>query len=58
MKKEKSHGHHRNTKDNKRLLQVIIAQWHGRNGQVIRKVQASKTEPGRNWKYEPNNDNH
>ena len=44
---------HRNTKDPKRLVSAIICQWngqHGRNGQIFRKVQLSKTEPGRNGK--------
>ena len=33
----------------KRLLSAIICQngQHGRNGQILRKVQLSKTEPGR-----------
>ena len=44
---------HRNTKDHKRLLSAIICQENGqlgRTGQILRKVQLSKTEPGRNRK--------
>ena len=44
---------HRNKKDHKRLLSAIICQETGqcgRNGQILRKVQLSKTEPGRNNK--------
>ena len=51
---------HRNTKDHKRLLQTIIEYMPknrqlGRNGQIFRKVQPSKTEPERNRKYEQTN---
>ena len=28
---------------------------NGRNGQILRKVQSSKTEPGRNRNYEQHN---
>ena len=31
---------------------------NGRNGQILRKVQFSKTEPGRNRNYEPPNYNY
>ena len=44
---------HRNTKDHKRLLSATICQPNGqlgRNGQILRKVKLSKTEPGRNRK--------
>ena len=40
-------------KDHKRLLSATICQYNGqrgRNGQILRKVQLSKTEPGRNGK--------
>ena len=52
MKMEKSRQH-RNTKDHKRLLSATICQQNGhlgRNGQIHRKVEPSKTEPGRNRK--------
>ena len=52
MKMEKSQQH-RNTKDHKRLLSATICQQNGhlgRNGQILRKVCPSKTEPGRNRK--------
>ena len=32
--------------------------WPGRNGQILRKVQSSKTEPGRNRNYEQPNYKH
>ena len=44
-------------KDHKRQLQATICQENGkppRNGQILRKVQPSKTKPGRNRKYEHN----
>ena len=44
---------HKNTKDHKRLLSASICQYNGqrgRNEQILRKVQLSKTELGRNRK--------
>ena len=32
--------------------------WQGRNGQILRKAQSSKTEPGRNKNYEQPNYKH
>ena len=40
------------------LLQATICQQNrqsGRYGQILRKVQHSKTEPGRKWKYKQTN---
>ena len=40
--------HHRNTKDQKRLLYTTIRQQNGkprRNGHILRKAQSSKTKP-------------
>ena len=50
---ERSQQTTRNTKDHKRLLSAVVYQLNGqrgRNGQILRKVQFSKTEPGRNRK--------
>ena len=47
-------GHYKNTKDHKRLPRVTIWQLNGqprRYGQILRKVQSPKNEPGRNIKY-------
>ena len=58
MKKEKLNRQHRNTKHPKRLLQATLCKKNGqpgRNGQILRKVKPSKTEPGRNRKYEQTN---
>ena len=44
---------YRNKKDHKRVLSTIICQYNGqrgRNGLILRKVQLSKTGPGRNRK--------
>ena len=44
-----------------RLPQATICQQNGqpgRNGQILRKAQPSKTEPGRNRKYKQNNHKH
>ena len=43
---------YRNTKDHKRLSAIICQKngQCGRNGQILRKVQLSKTEPGINRK--------
>ena len=51
----------RNTKDHKKLPQATICQYSGqpkRNGQILRKVQPSKIETGRNRKYEHTNHKH
>ena len=37
-------------KDRKRLLSATICQQLGRNRQILRKVELSKTEPGRTRK--------
>ena len=54
MKMERSQEKkNRNAKDHKRLLSAIICQQNGQrggNGLILRKVQLSKTEPGRNRK--------
>ena len=58
MKRRHYKRQHRNTKDHKTQLQVIICQKNGqpgRNGQIFRKVQSPKTEQGRNRKYEETN---
>ena len=61
MKDENYNRHHRNTKDNKRLLQTICTTTRQqneqfiRNGQILRKVQSPNTELGRNRKYEHTN---
>ena len=52
---------HRNTKDHKRILWATICQlnWQPRgNGQILRKVQPHKTEPGRNKNHEQANYKH
>jgi len=46
--------HHRNALDCKRIQEASICQWNAqlrRNGPIIRVVQFSKYEPGRNRKY-------
>ena len=56
--KGKGNRHCRNTKHPKRLLQATLLQKNGqpgRNGQILRKVQPSKTKAGRNRKYEQTN---
>ena len=58
MKRRSYNGHCRNTNDHMRLLQAAIHQQNGhprRNRQILRKVQSSKTEPGRNRKHEQTN---
>ena len=53
MKMERSQQTTHKYKDHKRLLSANISQFSGqlgRNGQILRKVQLSKTEPGRNRK--------
>ena len=50
-------------KDHKRLLQATICHTHkkeqpDRNGRIIRNIQPSKTEPGRDRKYEQTNNKH
>ena len=58
MKKTSHNRHNRDTKHRKRLLQATLCQKNGqpgRNGQILRKVQPSETEPGRKRKYEQTN---
>ena len=53
MKKE-----NKEKKDHKRLLHTIICQQNEqprKNGQVLRKVQSSTSQPGRNTNYEQTN---
>ena len=50
--------HHRNTRiirDYYKQLYAKKTEQPGRNGQILRKEQPSKTEPGRNIKYEKTN---
>ena len=50
-----------NTKDYMRLLGTTIWQYNGypgRNGEILRKVQSSKAEPGRNRNHEQPNYKH
>ena len=51
---EKSQQTSQKYRDHKRLLSATICQYYqqlGRNGQILRKIQLSKTEQGRNGKY-------
>ena len=53
MKMERSQQTTQKYKGPKRLLSATICQYYqqlGRNGQIFRKLQLSKTEPGRNRK--------
>ena len=58
MKKEKLQLTPQKYKGYKRLQQATVCQKDGqpgRNGQIHRKIQSPKTEPGRNRKYEQTN---
>ena len=58
MKNISYNWHYGNTKGHKRLLWATVCQQNGkpqRNGQILRNEKSTKTEPGRNRKYEQTN---
>ena len=58
MKKEVTVDTTENTKDHKSLYKQLYNLKNGelrRNAQILRKVQTSKTEPGRNRRYRQTN---